>query len=353
MTSKQRVLAAVRGEPRDRVPVTPLFMSWAAKFIGRTFRDYYLHGDVLAEAQLAVARAMGTDHVTCMGEPWAEADSYGMRLDYPQDGVGIPRANFLRSPGDVKKLRLLDPHAMPRMKQRLICLATLAREAGETHVVVGWVEGPIAEYADLRGLQDAMLDLVDQPETFHAACEVLVPSAIRFAEAQVAAGASMVGVGDAAASLIGPQLYTEHVLPWVKKLIGAIKRTGVVVKLHVCGNARAILPAMATSGADVIDVDWMVPLREARQQVGADVALAGNFDPSAVLLSGSPQAVADASRRCIAEAGDRFILQPGCEVPPETPIENLRAFCPTDGCLIVDALRRDPATHHASASTAG
>lgn len=46
-----------------------------------------------------------------------------------------------------------------------------------------------------------------------------------------------------------------------------------------------------------------------------------------------------AARQCIAEGGDRFILMPGCEVPPETPEQNLRAFCPCDGCLIEDALR--------------
>ena len=70
------------------------------------------------------------------------------------------------------------------------------------------------------------------------------------------------------------------------------------------------------------------------------MCLCGNFDPVGVLMQGKPQDVADAARRCLAEGGERFILQPGCEVPPATPAENVRAFCPCEGCLIESDLRR-------------
>ena len=123
-------------------------------------------------------------------------------------------------------------------------------------------------------------------------------------------------------------------------LIDAIHEAGATVKLHICGNIANNIALMARTGADMIDVDWMVSLAAAREAVGPDVTLAGNFDPTAVLLQGTPQDVAEAARKCIASAGARFILQPGCEVPPGTPEANLRAFCPCEGCLIVDDLRR-------------
>ena len=78
----------------------------------------------------------------------------------------------------------------------------------------------------------------------------------------------------------------------------------------------------------------MVSIAEARQAVGPDVTLCGNFDPTAVLLQGTPEAVAEAARACLEADGSRFILQPGCEVPPGTPEDNIRAFCPCEGCLI-------------------
>ena len=224
------------------------------------------------------------------------------------------------------------------MAQRVESVAALAGAVGTTHSVLGWVEGPIAEYVDLRGMTEAMMDLVDSPDAFASAAEVLVETARRFAAAQVTAGADMVGIGDAAASLIGPQFYADCVLRWEQRLIEAIHDAGASVKLHICGNVRGILPLLAETGADIIDIDWMVPLVEARAAVGDRAVLAGNFDPSAVLLQGNPETVAAAAKANIDEAGERFILQPGCEVPPDTPEANIRAFCPGPGCLIADAL---------------
>jgi uroporphyrinogen-III decarboxylase len=98
---------------------------------------------------------------------------------------------------------------------------------------------------------------------------------------------------------------------------------------------------MAQTGCDILDLDWMVPLDEARAALGPGITIAGNFDPAAVLLQGTPQEVAEAARRNIQMGGPRFILQPGCEVPPGTPEANIRAFCPCAGCLIPGLLGRE------------
>jgi uroporphyrinogen decarboxylase len=340
MTPKQRLYATLTGSPRDRVPVTPIFMAWAAHHIGRSYRDYYLDANVRAASQIAVARDLGTDQVSVISDPWCEASAYGMEFDWPDESVGVPHAHLLHSPDDGAMLRRFDPHHCPRTADRIEAVRLLARQIGDTHSVMGWVEGPIAEYSDLRGVQETMIDLIDAPDAFNHAAEVLVECAAEFGRAQIEAGADFIGVGDAAASLVGPEIYREHVLPWQRRLIAAIHDAGGKVKLHVCGNIASILPHMATTGADVIDVDWMVPLAAARAAVGPLVTLCGNFNPVDVLLHGSPESVAAAARDCLAQAGDRFILQPGCEVPPGTPRENLQAFCPGKGCLIEAELGR-------------
>lgn len=339
MTPKDRLYAAVHGRRRDRVPVTPIFMMWAARYVHRTYREFYLDGGVLAEAQLAVTRAFSVEQVSAISDPWREASAFGMEFDYPEEGVGVPKGPRIASPEDAAGLGPLDVDASPRLADRVRAVEKMAAEVGATHSVLGWVEGPIAEYADLRGVQESMLDLIDTPETFHEAAEAIVAGAAAFARAQVAAGADMIGVGDAVASLVGPDLYVRHVRQWERKLIREIHDAGAAVKLHVCGNIGGMVEQMAGTGADIIDVDWMVPLADARKAVGPDVALCGNFDPAAVLLKGSAADVAAAARRCIADGGDRFILMPGCEVPPGTPERNIRAFCPGEGCLIADALR--------------
>lgn len=339
MTPRERLYAAVRGHPGDRVPVTPIFMAWAAHYVRRTYQEFYLNGDILAEAQVAVTRAFHVDQVSAISDPWREASAYGMEFDYPDEGVGIPKTPLIGSTEDLARLGPLDIDAAPRLADRVRGIEKMAAELSQTHSVLGWVEGPIAEYADLRGLQEAMIDLIDRPEIFRRTADMLVANAATFARAQIAAGADMIGVGDAAVSLIGPELYARHVFAWEKHLVESIHEAGAAVKLHICGNTAGIIGQMAATGADIIDVDWMVPLGHARQAVGPDVALCGNFDPAAVLLRGSADDVAAAARQCIADGGDRFILMPGCEVPPGTPEQNLCAFCPCDGCLIEDALR--------------
>lgn len=328
MTPKERIIAIINGQPYDRIAVTPIFMAWAAHFIGRTYRDFYLDGDVLVQAQLAVVEAFHIDQISVISDPWREASGYGVTFDYPEQGVGKPRELFIKAPGDVKKLKSLDITASERMQQRVDSVAVMANEVGQTHSVLGWVEGPLSEYADLRGLEQSMMDLISQPELFHEAAEIITNNAIDFAVAQIRAGADMIGIGDAAASLSGPQIYESCVLPHEKRLIAAIHEAGARVKLHICGNINSIITLMAKSGADVIDVDWMVPLDQAREKVGDKVTLCGNFDPSGVLLQGTTRDVAEAAKDCIEKGGERFILMPGCEVPPNTPEENIRAFCP-------------------------
>jgi MtaA/CmuA family methyltransferase len=338
MTPKERIYAILRGGPCDRPAVTPIFMAWAAAFVGRTYRDYYLDGDVLVEAQLAVVRAFHLDQVSAISDPWREASAYGMEFEYPEHGVGKPKEPLIRGPGDIARVRRFEIEDAPRPRQRIETVRKMARAVGRTHSVLGWVEGPIALYADLRGVESMFLDLIDNPGMYLAAAETITENQIRFALAQVTAGADMIGVGDSVASLISPQMYRDHVLPFEKKLFDAIHDAGAAVKLHICGDIGHNIHLMARTGCDIIDVDWMVPLDKARTAVGPEVALAGNFDPSAVLLQGSPQQVAGAARRCIETAGRKFILQPGCEVPPNTPERNIRAFCPCKGCLISEWL---------------
>jgi MtaA/CmuA family methyltransferase len=185
-------------------------------------------------------------------------------------------------------------------------------------------------------MTEAMLDLVDRPELFMQAGEIIVQNAIAFAAAQIRAGADMIGVGDAAASLVGPKLYREYVLPLQKKLFAGLHEAGGTVKLHICGNTTDIVKYMFQSGADIVDLDWMVSIDQARQDVGDEVTLCGNFDPSGILLQGNPETVAQAARECLRAGGKKFILMPGCEVAPATPEENIRAFCPCEGSLLQD-----------------
>lgn len=337
MTHKQRYLAAVHGQPYDRTPATPLVMAWAAHFIGRNYRDYYLQPDILAEAQIAVAEAFDFDMVSVMSDPWAEASHYGMAFDWPEEAVGIPKDHLIHHADDLTKLRDINFDQPGRMVKREQTLRIYRERVGEQRLITGWVEGPIAEYCDLRGLNEAMMDFYENPGMLEDAMNLIVDNAIIWSQRQIAAGADCIGVGDAAASIIGPQLYEQWIFPLQQRLFAGIHDAGAIVKLHICGNINAILPLLAKTGADVIDCDHMVPLDAARQAVGPNVALSGKIDPVEILMHGPVDRIQSAIRQNIADAGHRFIFQPGCEVPPGTPREHVQA--------IADVIRETTAQH--------
>ena len=136
----------------------------------------------------------------------------------------------------------------------------------------------------------------------------------------------LIGVGDAAASLVGPRIYEEFVWPYEKKLVEGIHAMGAKVRLHICGNTRRILDGMGRLGCDIVDLDFMVPISEARAAMGPNQVLLGNIDPVRALRNSTPERVTADIAECHRQAGARYIVGAGCEVPRDTPEANVRAL---------------------------
>jgi MtaA/CmuA family methyltransferase len=202
----------------------------------------------------------------------------------------------------------------------------MAERAGGSLMVEGWVEGPCAMAADLRGMNALMLDFHDDPEFVDGLMDFSVRMEVRFAAAQVAAGATLMGIGDAAASLIGPRLYERFVLSWEKRLVEQIHALGVPARLHICGNTKKIVRGMGETKCEIVDLDFLTPLAEARAAMGPEQVLLGNIDPVRALRDGTPESVYAAISECHAQAGARYIVSAGCETPRGTPAENMRAM---------------------------
>jgi uroporphyrinogen decarboxylase len=211
------------------------------------------------------------------------------------------------------------------MSDRLEAIRALREQVGGEVPVMGWVEGALAESADLRGVIRLLTDLYDQPEWLTELLETIVEVEIAFARAQVEAGADIIGLGDAVASQISPAMYRRFALPYEQRIFAAVKDCGAVPRLHICGNTSRIMADMVESGAEIIDVDWMVDIQAAAQVFGERAALCGNFDPVAVMLQGTPGQVATATRDCLARGGPRYFSAAGCEIPDGTPYANLHA----------------------------
>ena len=180
--------------------------------------------------------------------------------------------------------------------------------------------------ADLRGVNTLMLDFFDDPAFVRELFGFTVAMETRFALAQIEAGADLIGIGDAAASLVGPKLYTDFVQRFERALVEAIQAAGARVRLHICGKTRRLYAGIAATGADMIDLDSMAPLDEARAQMGPKQVLLGNLDPVRIMRQGTPDSIEAAVAECHRQAGPRYIAGAGCEIPRGTPDENLFAM---------------------------
>jgi MtaA/CmuA family methyltransferase len=327
MTGRERLLAAIRGEPVDSLPHIPISMMIAADTIGEPYGKYVLEPDVHARGQVAFAEKWDVDHVSAISCPVTEAADLGAAIiSYPDQPPAVDEENaLLADKARLASLRVAEPGRY--MSGRLEVVRLLREKAGRERIVEGWVEGPLAESADLRGINRIMVDLVDDPGFVQDLMAFVFENAMGYARAQVRAGADIIGIGDAASSLIGPDLYRDAVLEWEAKYVDAIHAMGALARLHICGNTAGLLPLLAGVKADITDLDWMADVGLARQQVGEGRLLSGNIDPVRVLLDGTPADVTAGLARCFAGAGGKFYaVNAGCEVPRRTPAANLRAM---------------------------
>jgi MtaA/CmuA family methyltransferase len=170
-----------------------------------------------------------------------------------------------------------------------------------------------------------MSDLVDRPDWVLELLEVCAETSVKFAVAQIEAGADIIGLGDAVASLISPAMYRKFALPYEQRVFNETTRRGKIGRLHICGNTNKIIAEMAASGAQIIDLDWMVDMEKAAEEFGDHISFCGNFDPVAVMLQGSPADVYSATQECLRKGGNRSFSAAGCEVPDRTQRENILA----------------------------
>lgn len=326
MNPKERVYNRLSGKKVDKIPNLNIIMTFAANYINVPYRKYVTDYRYLVEGNIKCCEEFGIDMVSAISDPCREGCDMGAKIKLPYDDVPSFQSPLVDDYKRLKKLEVVNPLDGKRMRDRIQAIELFKKEVGDTYPILGWVEGAFAEACDLRGINQVMLDLYEHTEEMHQLLEICTKQAIEFAKEQINAGADFIGIGDAAASLIGPENYKKFVLPYEKRIIEAIQDLDAKVKLHICGDINSLLGLLIETNADIIDLDWMVDFKKAVDIFKGKVSANGNFDPVGVLLQGSPKKVQKAVKYCIGKGDKTTFISAGCEVPKDTPFENMYAI---------------------------
>lgn len=326
MTGLERVRRAIRFEPTDRVPVAPMLGAHAVALAGTTYETASADPIAQARALLRAAELYRPDAIFTLMDLSAEPEALGAEVT----------ASAARS-------RIVTRHLAPEALladdlERVILTARvpvfvetarLLRAAlGDTVMVGALVSGPLTAAANAVGIETIARMLRRQRETLADMLERLTRACMAMASAHLEAGAHGVTVLEpcATSGILGPDDLSSLLLARLQALAEHIGRHGGIGLLHICGDCRASLPGLADSRFDVLSLDAPVDLMRAREVVGRRIALMGNLDVRHLLPRGTPESVRDAATLLARELGSEggFILSGGCELPPETPSENLR-----------------------------
>ncbi len=333
MDNLARIRGIIAGEPVDRLPVQPLIMQFAARHAGMDYNDYVTDGRRLAEAQLSMAQAYGIDCLMQCSDPARElidiAGGDDSSVEWAESGPAIVESRALVLDKQVlSSLRVPDPLAPGRMRDRIESIEIMRQVAGPGASIVGWVEGPLALGAEMRGLSALMMDTYEDPVFLDELLDFTSQVARAYWKPQVEAGADTIGMSDAAASMMSPAHYERFIFPAQLRIVEDIRaqHPDVVIRLHMCGRTDDLLPTMGRLPVDIYELDFPVDLVHAREVLGPDEVILGNVNTVEEMLSGTPEEVYAAAAECHRICGSKHIVGTGCEVSPETPPENVRAL---------------------------
>jgi len=329
MTPKERIGAFLAGKPVDRLPCVPLILNHAARLIKVKIGRYVTDGRVMGQAHVAAYRRYGQDLICIFADTAIVAEALGTELYFPEDDVPRVKAPAVAEPEDLEKLQPVDARTAGRLPVYLEAIRHCVREVGQEVFTSCCLPAPFSTAAALRGTAMLARDLIKRPGLAHAVLEKSLELTNDFSEAVAEAGGIPVLVDPVASgSLLSAKAFQEFVLPYVRQALEKIKALGMAPMLHICGRTSNIIDLMAESGAAVLSID-QIELSEAREKVGDKVCLMGNVRPTETLLQGSPDDVRREARKCLDDCRDNpggFILASGCEVPIETPPENVEAL---------------------------
>jgi uroporphyrinogen decarboxylase len=327
-----RFVRALLRQPVDRTPVW--FLRQAGRYM-QEYREVRKHHTLLeicrnpqiaAEVTITAAEKLDVDAAIIFADLLLPFEPMGLPFEF-QAGEGPVVHRPVRTREDVARLRT------DRVGELSYVAAAIQKVAGhfkDRLGIIGFCGAPftlasyMVEGGSSRNYIHTKTMMYADPSAWQQLMDKLVVVLIEFCQQQVEAGADTIQVFDSWVGALSPSDYREYVLPATKVLIEEIQKMGVPV-IYFGVETAMLLSSMRETGADVIGLDWRVPLDEGWKLVGPGAAIQGNLDPIALF---APQETLERRvREVLDQAAGRagHIFNVGHGIVPQTPVENVQA----------------------------
>ncbi len=330
---ESRFVKACRLQPVDRTPVW--FMRQAGRYMPeyRAVRKQYSlieickKPEVAAEVTITAAEALGVDAAIIFADLLLPLEVMGLPFHFSA-GEGPRIEKPVRTKEDVDRLRTDRAADLGYVSEavRLVC-----KHLGAGLPVIGFCGAPftLASYmiegGGSRNYVHAKKMMYSSPSMWDDLMRKLVAVVSQYAVEQVRAGADVIQIFDSWVGCLSVEDYRRYVLPRTTELVKALQRTSVPI-IYFGTDSATLLPSMRETGAEVIGLDWRIPLDDGWRSLGFDCAVQGNLDP--VLLFADWKELKSRARGILQRAGGHagHIFNLGHGILPETPVENVKAL---------------------------
>jgi uroporphyrinogen decarboxylase len=328
-----RFVKACKAQPVDRTPVW--FMRQAGRYMPeyRAVRKQYSlieickKPEVAAEVTITAAEALGVDAAIIFADLLLPLEVMGLPFHFSA-GEGPVIEKPVRRKEDIDRLRTDRAADLGYVSEavRLVC-----KHFGTRLPVIGFCGAPftLASYmiegGGSRNYVHTKKMMYSSPATWDELMRKLVAVVSEYAAEQVRAGADVIQIFDSWVGCLSVEDYRHYVLPRTTELVKGLQRTGVPI-IYFGTDSATLLPSMRETGAEVIGLDWRIPLDEGWRSLGFECAVQGNLDPVLLFADWSElkSRAEDILRRAAGRPGHIFNLGHG--ILPETPVENVKAL---------------------------
>ena len=300
------------------------------------FLDLCKNTELATEVTLQPIDRFGLDAAILFSDILTVPDAMGLGL-YFAEGEGPKFARPLQNEADIAALQVPD---MAKLRYVFDAVSSIRRALSGRVPLIGFAGSPftlacyMVEGGGSKEFRQIKTLLYRRPDLLHRILNITAQAVTAYLNEQIAAGAQAVQIFDTWGGLLSDAAFPKFSLAYMRQIIGGLTREyegrRVPVILFTKGGGQW-LELMAESGADALGLDWTVNLGQARQRVGSQVALQGNFDPAA--LFGTPESVRAEVRRILHSYGEGsgHVFNLGHGISQHTDPENVQA--------LVDAMR--------------